>query len=113
MMFRFEESGILAVKLGRGCKPSVMQRAVEIVTAVVAQVTKNAHGIISERAISRNLDIPHSTVLTLTWKWSYCHVTMMPICSILWQVVKIGHGDCKMESQSDGIRSKKWFCELF
>lgn len=59
MIVCFEETGTVAVKTRRDCKLVYgMQRSEKIATAVVEQ----AHGSSSTRAISRDLDIPYSTV---------------------------------------------------
>lgn len=59
MIVRFEETGIFAVKPGRGCKPSAMQRSEEIMTAVIKKATTTwQYGRYSARELFRYSDIP-------------------------------------------------------
>lgn len=62
MILRFEETGAFNVKPGRGRKPTPVQKAEEVATAVVQQGAASAHGSSSARAISRELDMPVTTV---------------------------------------------------
>lgn len=64
MIQRFETTGSLARHPGRGRKAVSQQQVEEVATAIVEQEMTNMQGTSSARAISRQTDIPYSTV----WK---------------------------------------------
>ena len=62
MIERFETTGTLGVQSGRGRKRIKQEQIKEVATAVVDQATANTQGNSSARSISKQTDIPFSTV---------------------------------------------------
>lgn len=62
MVERFETTGTLGVQPGRGRKGIKQEQMEEVATAVMDQAIANKQGTSSARAISRQTDIPFSTV---------------------------------------------------